>query len=273
LTILMVGDVVGEAGLLALEEGLPGLVARQHADFVVVNGENATGGFGMTEANLQRILAAGADVVTSGNHIWEKREFMPVLESEARVLRPAYFPPVVAGQKTSGHGWGVFETTKSTKKVKLWVVNLQGRDLMTPIDDPFCCFDVIYEKITHEPDGQPLVLVDFHAEATREKEALALYLDGRATVLVGTHTHVQTSDERILPKGTAYITDLGFTGDRDSILGMDTDTALRRAKEQVLYKMTAAGTSGGAAGVDRSIQGVCVTVDDATGRATAISRL
>ena len=281
LRVFMIGDVVGNPGLEALEEKLPGLIREYGADFVVVNGENAAEGFGMIESNLSRILDAGADVVTSGNHIWEKREFWPLLEGETRMLRPANYP---AG--SPGRGWVRIEKSREGapgSPVSWLVVNLQGRDFLPPIDCPFKAFDAIMDihgvavPVPHEllaPGGalsealcsETVILVDFHAESTREKEALAFYLDGRASLVAGTHTHVQTADERILPQGTAYITDLGMTGAKDGIIGMDTQICLSRAKTQVGYRMECA--QGAAA-----IQGVMVEIDRNTRRAVSIRRI
>jgi calcineurin-like phosphoesterase len=264
----MIGDVVGEPGLKALEQRLPLLIERYSAAFTVVNGENAAGGFGLTGETLDRILAAGADAVTGGNHIWEKRDFWPLLDSEKPVLRPANYPPDVPGR-------GILRLEKAG--AVFTVVNLQGREQMKAIDCPFRCFDRIYEetvagKAAAEPSpgaesgpaahdsGPPIILVDFHAESSREKEALAYYLDGRASVVAGTHTHVQTADERLLPKGTAYITDLGMTGAKNSIIGMDTQICLDRARTQIAYRMECAP------GPETLIQGIAVTLDE-TGRA------
>jgi metallophosphoesterase (TIGR00282 family) len=256
LKTLMIGDVVGESGLEVLETRLPGLIRKYAADFVVVNGENAAGGFGLTEAILRRLFAAGADVVSSGNHVWEKRDFWPVLETESRILRPANYP---AG--TPGRGWVRLKKAGAGGEPVSWlVVNLQGRELMTPIDCPFRCFDAI---LAEQGD---IVLVDFHAESAREKEALAYYLDGRASLVAGTHTHVQTADERILPEGTGYITDLGMTGTTDSIIGMEPKICLDRARNQVLYRMECAEGPG-------SVQGVAADIDRHTGKTVAIERI
>ncbi|MDR2536996.1 MAG: YmdB family metallophosphoesterase [Treponema sp.] len=248
----MIGDVVGEAGLLALESLLPPLIEEYKAAFVVVNGENVADGFGMTAPDLDRILAAGADVVTSGNHVWEKRDFYPTLESETRVLRPANYP---AG--SAGRGWVMIE-----KAGLNWlVVNLQGRELMTPIDCPFKAFDAIKQTAQ-----TPLILVDFHAEATKEKESLTHYLDGRASLVVGTHTHVQTADERILSSGTGCITDLGMTGVIESVIGMDKKICLDRARTQILFRMECAhGVS--------AVQGIVAGIDPETGKTLTIQRL
>jgi metallophosphoesterase (TIGR00282 family) len=277
---LMIGDVVGDSGLDALDAHLPGLIRQYAADFVVVNGENAAAGFGLTGPILARIFAAGADVVSSGNHVWEKRDFWPTLEAENRVLRPANYP---AG--TPGRGWVRLEKAGAGDKPVSWlVINLQGRELMTPIDCPFRCFDAILAAqgpavdLFHSlldsngdlPEGlqRPgdIVLVDFHAESSREKEALAYYLDGRASLVAGTHTHVQTADERILPEGTGYITDLGMTGTAESVIGMEPKICLDRARNQVLYRMECAAGRG-------SVQGVIADIDQETGKTVAIARI
>jgi metallophosphoesterase (TIGR00282 family) len=261
LRIIMVGDVVGDPGLEILDNLLPKLIREYSADFTVVNGENAADGFGLTTDTLGRILAAGADVVTSGNHIWEKREFWPVLEEERRVLRPANYPSGAAGR-----GWVRLEKIG----VSWLVINLQGRELMTPIDCPFRAFDAIMENAAPESAKPPVVLVDFHAESTREKEALAYYLDGRAGLIAGTHTHVQTADERILPKGSAYITDLGMTGVINSIIGMDEKICLDRARNHILYRMECAKPGPGHA---VAVQGIFAELDPETGKALAVKRI
>jgi metallophosphoesterase (TIGR00282 family) len=259
LKTLMIGDVVGDPGLEVLEARLPGLIREKAADFVVVNGENAAGGFGLTEAILRRILAAGADVVSSGNHVWEKRDFWPTLETESRILRPANYP---AG--TPGRGWVRLEKTGAGGEALSWlVVNLQGRELMTPIDCPFRCFDAI---LAEQGPGN-IVLVDFHAESAREKEALAYYLDGRASLVAGTHTHVQTADERILPGGTGYITDLGMTGAVKGVIGMDPRICIDRVRTQIAYRMECAS------GEDRAVQGIAAELDAESGKTLSITRI
>jgi metallophosphoesterase (TIGR00282 family) len=263
----MIGDVVGESGLTVLERRLPGLIKDYSADFTIVNGENAAGGFGMSGETLDRILAAGADAVTGGNHIWEKREFWPVLESDKPVIRPANYPGSGPSSGAAGRGSVRLEKTGGGQ-LSLLVVNLQGREQMTPIDCPFRCFDAIYTDQGQEdwPAGAGLpVIVDFHAESTREKEALGYYLDGRAAIVAGTHTHVQTADERILPKGTAYITDLGMTGARDGIIGMDKTICLNRARTQIPYHMECAEST------DLCIQGIAVELEG--NRAVSIKRI
>jgi metallophosphoesterase (TIGR00282 family) len=270
----MVGDVVGDPGLDALERLLPSLIKENSADFVIVNGENAAGGFGLTHDALERLLAAGADVVSSGNHVWEKREFMPTLNTERRVLRPMNYP------ESLGHGWVRLEKPSPWGPVNWIAINLQGREFMTPLDCPFKTFDAFEAYLNKEETIEdelpeelhienPIILVDFHAESSREKEALAYYLDGRACVVCGTHTHVQTADERVLPKGTAYITDLGMTGVSDGIIGMDRKICLDRARNQVLYRMEVA--SAGERGKTQ-VQGIIAEIDAETRKAISIKR-
>jgi Uncharacterized protein conserved in bacteria len=257
----MIGDVVGEPGLKALEDKLPDIIKDNAVDFTVVNGENSADGFGMTEAALKRIIASGADVVTSGNHVWEKREFWNILETDNRILRPANYPAGCAGK-----GWLYAE-----KAGLNWlVINLQGRELMTPIDCPFRCFDNIIKDINKI---SPLIIVDFHAESSREKEAIAHYIDGRAALLAGTHTHVQTADERILPKETAYITDLGMTGVSNSIIGMDAEICLDRTCKQVLYRMEPAADRQVNGKSSAKVQGVIAEINAETGKALSIRRI
>ena len=289
LRAIMIGDVVGDPGLEILESRLPVLIKDHSANFVMVNGENAAGGFGLTASILERIFAAGADVVSGGNHIWEKREFWPVLDAEQRVIRPMNYPAESAGQNTPGRGWVKLEKPSPPDETPIsWLaVNLQGREYMTSIDCPFRSFDAFYETELMTPvshnhpilnlDGmipdflqeKPLILVDFHAESSREKEALAYYLDGRASVVAGTHTHVQTADERILPNGTAYITDLGMCGSMDGIIGMDTKICLDRARNQVLYRMEVAAPGSGRT----AVQGILVEFDGESRKALSVKRL
>jgi calcineurin-like phosphoesterase len=278
----MIGDVVGEPGLLALEKGLPGIIGEQQVDFTVVNGENSAGGFGLEEASLKRILGAGADVVTTGNHVWEKREFWPVLDREERVLRPANYPG-----GSPGRGWIRLKKAETS----YLVINLQGREYMTPIDCPFRTFDTIVESQWNKNgDSHPLYspagelgvfegrdcpaaffgalgLVDFHAESTREKESLGYHLDGKVSLVAGTHTHVQTADERVLPQGTGYITDLGMTGVTNAVIGMDKNICLDRARNQVLYRMECAKEG------PCAVEGVLAELDQNSGRALRLTRI
>jgi len=276
----MIGDVVGNHGIETLEAKLPELVKEHQIDFVSVNGENAAEGFGMTENDFKRIIAAGADVITSGNHIWEKREFWHVLETEKQILRPANYPAgTVTNPDISGTGSACIN-----KNGKNWIIiNLQGRELMTAIDCPFKCFDHLINMYMGKAAGihplftelgnsiplvLPIVLVDFHAESSREKEALAYYADGRAAVIAGTHTHIQTADERILPNGSAYITDLGMTGNVDSVIGMDPKICIERARKQVLYHMEIAASD-----KPGKMQGIIAEIDTETGKAVSIKRI
>ena len=261
----MIGDVVGDPGLEALGRLLPSLIKEKSADFVIVNGENAAGGFGLTAPHLEQIFAAGADVVTGGNHIWEKREFLPVLDSEERVLRPMNYP---AG--SPGKGWVKVKKASAGVDITWLAVNLQGREFMTALDCPFRSFDAFEAILSESITEKPVILVDFHAESSREKEALAYYLDGRADVVAGTHTHVQTADERILSKGTAYITDLGMTGVIDGIIGMDPKICMDRARNQVLYRMEVAAPDGKG---KTAMQGIIVEIDRESRKAVSIKRL
>ncbi|MCL2380647.1 MAG: YmdB family metallophosphoesterase [Treponema sp.] len=271
LRAVMLGDVVGDPGMEALERLLPPLVKERSVDFVVANGENAASGFGLTLPHLQRLFAAGVDVVSSGNHIWEKREFLPVLDTEKRVLRPMNYAP-----GSPGNGWVTLEKPSpwGGPPVTWAALNLQGREYMTPLDCPFRAFDAFGEalqaSVPESSQGNPVILVDFHAESSREKEALAYYLDGRASVVAGTHTHVQTTDERLLPKGTAYITDLGMCGALDGVIGMDTKICLDRARNQVLYRMEVAAAT---EGCRTAIQGIIVEFDGDTRKALSVKRI
>jgi len=255
----MIGDVVGDPGLKALEDHLPQIIKDHAVDFTVVNGENSADGFGMTEAGLKRILDCGVDAVTSGNHVWEKRDFWPVIGDHERMLRPANYPG-----DSPGRGWLSVEKAG----VNWVIINVQGRELMTPIDCPFRCIDNIINNI----GINPVIMVDFHAESSREKEALGHYLDGRVTLVAGTHTHVQTADERLLPKGTAYITDLGMTGITDSVIGMDVKICLDRMRKQVLYRMEPA-PSPQSGGNGAEVQGLIAEIDADTGKAVSVRRI
>jgi len=267
--VAMVGDVVGTPGLETLEAKLPELIKEHRIDFVIVNGENAAEGFGMTETEYRRIVSAGADVVTSGNHVWEKREFWSILDNEKNMLRPANYPSYLHSQNTCGRGFAHIE-----KNGISWVViNLQGREQMSAIDCPFQCFDRCFEQAQNAVESSAasapsVVIVDFHAESSREKEALGYYADGRASFIAGTHTHVQTADERILPKGSAYITDLGMTGITGSVIGMDPKICYERFRKQIQYQMKTATAS-----EPGQIHGAIAEIDADTGKALSIRRV
>jgi len=252
--ILMVGDVFGEPGRAAVKKLLPKLRQQHAIDLVVVNVENAAAGFGVTPQIAREVLDQGADVMTSGNHIWDKKEIVEYITKENLLLRPANFP---AGTPGVGH------VTVKAGPHRVAVVNLMGRVFMSAIDCPFRKADEILNELTKETR---VVLVDMHAEATSESVAMGWYLDGRVSAVVGTHRHVQTADERVLPGGTAYITDLGMTGPIDSVIGADKDLILQRFLTQMPVRFEAA--KGPAA-----LHGVVITVDPETGRASDIVRI
>ena len=253
--ILCIGDIIGRHGRRVVKEALPALRERYAPDFIIANGENAAGGFGMTETVVRELLGLGIDVLTSGNHVWDKREFLPHLAKSERVLRPANYPPGAPGR-----GCGVFT---SRGGAPVGVLNLEGRIFMSALDCPFRLADQLLSGLR---DQAQVVIVDFHAEATSEKVALARYLDGRATLVFGTHTHVQTADERILAGGTAAITDVGMTGGHDSVIGMAGENALKRFLTALPARLTP--EPGGL-----RLNAVLVKADESTGRAQAILRL
>jgi len=254
MNILMVGDVFGEPGRAAIKKLLPGLRRQHEIDLAVVNVENAAGGSGVLPGMVREFLDSGADVMTSGNHIFSKKEIIPLIAKENLLLRPANYP---AG--TPGAG---FVTVKAGPH-RVGVLNLMGRVFMNPIDCPFRKADEVLPELARETR---IILVDMHAEATSESVAMGWYLDGRVSAVVGTHRHVQTADERVLPKGTAYITDLGMTGPYDSVIGRD--------KESVLFKFqTAMHAPFTVATGDVRVAGARVRADSETGRALEIRRV
>jgi metallophosphoesterase (TIGR00282 family) len=252
--VLMVGDVYGEPGRAAIQTLLPRLRQEHAIDLAVVNVENAAGGFGITPPIAKTFLEQGVDVMTTGNHVWDKKEIVPHIVKENLLLRPANFP-----EGTPGVGY----VTVKAGPHRVGVVNLMGRVFMNPIDCPFRKADEIMAQLRKET---PIILVDMHAEATSETLAMGWYLDGRATAVVGTHRHVQTADERVLPGGTAYITDLGLTGPTDGVIGVDRQQVIQRFMTQMPIKFeTAKGPA--------ALHGVVSTLDPETGRATSIQRL
>lgn len=253
--LLFLGDVVGRAGRDIVLGRLPDLIGRLSADFVVVNGENSAGGFGITEAIHGELMDAGADVVTTGNHVWDQREALVFIERTPTLLRPLNFP-----QGTPGRGAGLFEARSGARVL---VVNAMGLVFMHTLEDPFAA---LARELAACPlgEGADAIVVDFHAEATSEKQAMGHFLDGRASLVVGTHTHVPTADYRVLPEGTAYITDIGMCGDYDSIIGMDREEPLRRFLTKI-----PSGRFEPALGA-ASLSGVLVETDDATGLAKRI---
>ena len=254
--LLFIGDIVGRAGRSVLLDILPGLKARYALDFVVVNGENAAAGFGITEAICDEFLGAGADCVTLGNHSFDQREALVFIERQPRLLRPANYP---AG--TPGRGANLFETSRGQR---ILVMNAMGRIFMDAMDDPFA-------SVEREMSACPLglgcdaFLLDFHAETTSEKMAMGHFCDGRASLVVGTHTHVPTADAQILPGGTAYQSDAGMTGDFDSVIGMDKEEPLRRFTRKI-----PGGRFEPAMG-PATLCGLAVDIDDATGLAREVA--
>ncbi|MBW1808369.1 MAG: TIGR00282 family metallophosphoesterase [Deltaproteobacteria bacterium] len=217
ITILTLGDVVGKPGRKALIQHLDSIVEESQADFVIVNGENASGGLGITPPVAEELLALKIDVLTSGNHIWKHKDILAYLDSEYRLLRPANYP-----EGTPGRGFEIFSQTNG---VNIGVINLEGQLFMNPLPCPFRKADAILEELSQKTS---LIIVDFHAEATSEKRALGHYLDGRVTAVVGTHTHIPTADAEVLPAGTGYLTDLGMTGPTDSVIGVRKQQAIAR---------------------------------------------
>ena len=250
----MTGDTVARSGRRALEERLHDLRSQREIDFVVSNVENAAGGFSITSRIAEDLLAAGVDVMTSGNHIFDKKEVLDYIDKQPRLLRPANYAPGVPGK---GRWVG------KVRGVPVAIINLQGRVFMSQCDDPFRCADAQLAAL--EPSVK-IILVDMHAEATSEKIAMGRYLDGRASVVAGTHTHVQTADEQILPEGTAYITDLGMVGPHDGVIGMQTEIVLERFLRGLSMKFEPC--DGGI-----KLNGLIVDVDEETGRATRVERL
>jgi 2',3'-cyclic-nucleotide 2'-phosphodiesterase len=255
--VLMIGDMIGKPGRLAVESILPTLRDERGIDFVTANGENVAGGMGLTPSTADSILASGVDVITSGNHIWDKREIYPYLESSERLLRPLNY----GTHDVPGRGWGIFQALDGSE---LAVINLQGRTFMQPIDNPFTEADRLLDESSEALP--PIRLVDFHCEITSEKNGLGLYLDGRVSAVVGTHTHVVTGDERILPQGTAYQTDLGMTGPIWSVIGFEPKTVLPRFVNALPTRFEV----GHGTVVFNATQ---IDIDPATGRAVAIERI
>src|SRR4051812_39499196 len=252
---LFIGDIFGKPGREIVRRAVSALVERESIDFVIANVENSAAGFGVTGDIADAILGYGIDAMTSGNHVWDKKEVLDYIPRQPKLLRPANFP---AG--TPGRGSYLGQTRTGEP---IGVVNVMGRVFMQPIEDPF---PGAVREIEALRAKARVIIVDFHAEATSEKVAMGWHLDGRATAVFGTHTHVQTADDRILPRGTAYLTDAGMTGPHDSIIGVTTELALTRFLTGMPAKFESATGPG-------RLNGVIVTADQATGRATAIERV
>ncbi len=253
--ILFIGDIVGSPGRNAVVKLLPQLIEEFSLDFAVANAENAAGGSGITDRVAAELFGAGVDVLTSGDHIWKKREIFDFIDGEPRLLRPANFP-----EGAPGAGWGVFKTKKGAAA---GVVNVQGRVFMEPLECPFKAAMKAAETVLRDTR---VIIVDMHAEATSEKVALGWYLDGKVSAVLGTHTHIQTADERILPAGTGYITDVGMVGPYDSVIG-------RRVEDVLARFITAIPTRFDVAQDNVQVHGVVLDIDDRTGKTRSIERI
>lgn len=257
MNILFIGDIFGKPGRRVLRERLAGIKKKHDIEFTIANGENAADGAGITPSQVDELCGLGVDLVTTGDHIWDRRELVPTLTGETRLLRPSNYPEGVPGR-----GAAVVQTATGHK---LGVLNLQGRTFMfkQTLDEPF---RHARREIARMKQETPVVIVDFHAEATSEKVAMGWYLDGEATAVLGTHTHVQTADERILPKGTAYLTDVGMTGPADSVIGLDQEHVLEKFLNQMGPKWEVATGR-------MQVCAAVVAVDEKTGQASAITRI
>ena len=255
MNILFIGDVVGSPGREATRKLLPELKKELGLDFIIANGENAAGGSGITERVAKELFEAEVDVLTSGDHIWKKREILEIINSEPKILRPLNFPPGAPGQ-----GWGIFKTKGG---LEIGIINVQGRVFMEPLECPFRTIiqaqELIYQKTK-------IIIVDIHAEATSEKVALGWYLNGKVSAVLGTHTHIQTADERILFAGTAYITDVGMTGSHDSVIGRKVEDVLERFLSGIPVRFEVAKEN-------IQLDGVVVDIDEKTGKAKSIVRI
>ncbi len=254
LNILFIGDIIGKPGLDLVQTWLPSLIQKYKTDFVIANGENVSDGKGCTDKEGKILIGLGVHVITGGNHTWDKHQSQDYLKNEPRSLRPLNYP-----KGTYGNGYNISET----KNGKVAVLNLQGRTFMAAIDCPFRSTDWILPKIKAETN---IIIIDFHAEATAEKNALIQYLDGKVTAVIGSHTHVQTADERIFPQGTGYITDVGMTGPYDSVIGMKTVAAVNRFIYQTPQKYETAVD-------DNHLSGVFLKVDKDSGKTIEIERI
>ena len=254
--ILFIGDVVGRSGRTVVYERLPKLVQKWRLDLVVVNGENAAGGFGITETIYQELVEAGADAITLGNHAWDQREAMVFIERASRLVRPVNYP-----KGTPGRGAALIEAKNGGRVL---IINAMGRIFMDPLDDPFAAVE---RELAACPlkTGADAIIVDFHAEATSEKQSMGHFLDGKASLVVGTHTHVPTADHQILSNGTAFISDVGMTGDYDSVIGMDKEEPMGRFVRRISTSKFEAALG------PATLCALAVETNDATGLATRVS--
>jgi hypothetical protein len=260
--ILFIGDIVGQPGRRAVKELVPGLRERRGLALVVANGENAAGGSGITPKTAQEIFDAGVDIITSGDHLWDQKEVIELLQNERRFVRPLNYPP-----NTPGQGSVIFQARNPKPEARnllsVAILNLQGRTFMPPLENPFLFAQAEVERLRQQTN---IIIVDFHAEATSEKIALARMLDGRVSAVIGTHTHVQTADEQIFPGGTAYLTDAGFTGPHESVLGREIEPVIKRFVSSQPQRFEVAK--------DRVLlQGVVMEIDERNGRAIKLQRL
>lgn len=252
---LMIGDIVGNPGRRAIQDNLNYLRQELRVDFVIANGENAAGGHGITKDIAKQLFAAGIDVFTMGNHVWNKKEIIDFIDKEKRLLRPANYPP-----GTPGAGYNIYNTSSGHA---IAVINISGRVFMQELDCPFRVVNQILEELKGKTK---IIIVDFHAEATSEKMAMGWYLDGKVSAICGTHTHVQTADERILPNGSAYITDIGMTGPRDSVIGVNIEVVIEKFLTQMPKRFEVADT-------DYQLNAVLIEVNPDTGDAAKIERI
>jgi hypothetical protein len=253
--ILFIGDIVGKVGRMAVKTLLPNLVTRYKIDLVIANGENAASGFGITEKTASEIFSAGVQIITTGNHVWDKKEAVSYITRESRIIRPLNYPP-----GTPGSG-SILHTLPNGEKVA--VLNVAGRVFMNTLDCPFRTTKVEVERIREFTN---IIFIDLHAEATSEKMAFGYYLDGAVSAIVGTHTHVQTADERILPGGTAFITDVGMTGPQESVIGIEKEQIVDKFLDQMPRKYDVADGKA-------IMSAVVVEIDDKSGKAGAIQRI
>jgi metallophosphoesterase (TIGR00282 family) len=253
--VLFIGDIVGEPGRRAIKDLVPKIVKKEKIDFIVANGENAAGGSGITPMLADELLGYGIDVITSGDHIWKRKEIVDRISQDSRILRPANYP-----RESPGFGSTVIE---SRSGIPVGVINLQGRVFMQAIECPFRSAKAEVEKIKNKAR---VIIVDIHAEATSEKMALGWFLDGSVSAIIGTHTHVQTADEKILPKGTAFLTDAGMTGPFDSVIGRNKEQILTRFISQMPVKFEMAEN-------DVQLHGAVIEIDEKSGKAESIKRI
>lgn len=253
--VLFIGDIVGKIGRQAVKNLLPNLVNRYKIDMVIANGENAAGGFGITEKTAAELFDFGVHIITTGNHVWDKKEAVPYIVKENRILRPINYPP-----NTPGTGSIIFT---APSKEKIAIMNVSGRVFMNTLD---CPFRVSKDEVEKLRESTNIIIIDFHAEATSEKVAFGYYMDGIVSAVIGTHTHVQTADEKILPGGTAYITDAGMTGPQTSVIGIEKEQIVERFLSQMPRKYDVAGGEG-------LFSGVVIEIDEKNGKSTAIQRL